>query len=50
MNLPVAHGVIGSYPPVEFPIAMTISEKGDVYMTTIGRGLIMLKKKLTYKV
>jgi sugar lactone lactonase YvrE len=44
-NLPVAYGITGSYPPVEFPSwAMTISSKGDIYITTADRGLIMLQK------
>jgi hypothetical protein len=44
MDLPVGYGVIGSYPALEFPIAMAISPKGNIYMPTTSRGLIMLKK------
>jgi sugar lactone lactonase YvrE len=43
-NLPVAVYVIGSYPPVELPTLMTISPKGDIYIPTADRGLIMLQK------
>ena len=43
-NLPVGYALLGSYPPVEFPLPMTISAKGDIYIPTSGRGLIMLQK------
>jgi sugar lactone lactonase YvrE len=43
-NLPVGYGTAGSYPAVEFPAAMTVSPKGDIYIPTADRGLIMLKK------
>jgi hypothetical protein len=43
-NLPVGYTVIGSYPVVEFPSSMTISSKGDIYIPTADRGLIMLQK------
>jgi hypothetical protein len=43
-NLPVGYGMAGSYPAVEFPTAMTVSPKGDIYIPTADRGLIMLKK------
>jgi len=44
-NLPVAYGLSGSYPAVEFAGAMTVSSKGDIYIPTADRGLIMLQKK-----
>ena len=43
-NLPVAYSSMGSYPTLEFPIAMAVSPKGDIYIPTMNRGLIMLKK------
>jgi sugar lactone lactonase YvrE len=43
-NLPVGYAFIGSYPPVGFAMAMAISPKGDIYIPTADRGLIMLKK------
>ncbi|MBU2551956.1 MAG: SMP-30/gluconolactonase/LRE family protein [Proteobacteria bacterium] len=44
VNLPVNYAVIGSYPPIEFPLPMDVDEKGNIYLTTSGRGLIQLKK------
>jgi len=44
-NLPVGYGTAGSYPAVEFPTAMTVGPKGDIYIPTADRGLIMLQKK-----
>jgi sugar lactone lactonase YvrE len=43
-NLSVLLYAIGSYPPVEFPSLMAISPKGDIYIPTADRGLIMLQK------
>jgi sugar lactone lactonase YvrE len=43
-NLPGRYGMAGSYPAVEFPTAMTVSPKGDIYIPTADRGLIMLQK------
>ena len=43
-NLPVGYGLVGSYPPVEFPLSMTVSSNGDIYLPTMDRGVIMLKK------
>jgi hypothetical protein len=43
-NLPVGYSLMGSYPTLEFPSAMTVSPKGDIYIPTADRGLIMLKK------
>jgi sugar lactone lactonase YvrE len=43
-NMPVTYGLTGSYPSVEFPLPMTVSAKGDIYLTTMNRGVIMLKK------
>lgn len=43
-NLPVGYGSAGSYPVVEFPLSMAIGPKGDIYIPTADRGLIMLQK------
>ncbi len=43
-NLPVAYAVLGSYPPVGFASPMGISPKGDIYVPTVNRGLLMLQK------
>jgi len=43
-KLDVANTLEGSYPPVELANAMTISSKGDIYIPTADRGLIMLQK------
>lgn len=43
-NLPIGYSLVGSYPPIEFPLPMTVSEKGDIYIATINRGVIMLQK------
>jgi sugar lactone lactonase YvrE len=43
-RLHVANTLEGSYPPVEFANAMTISSKGDIYIPTADRGLIELQK------
>ncbi len=45
LNLPVGYTVLGSYPPVEFSSPMTVSPKGNIYIPTANRGLIMLQKK-----
>ena len=37
--------VLGSYPGLEFPIPMTVNAKGNIYIPTADRGLIMLEKK-----
>jgi len=44
-KLHVADTLEGSYPPVELSIAMAIGPKGDIYIPTVDRGLIMLQKK-----
>ncbi len=44
LNLPVGYTVLGSYPPVEFSSPMTVSPKGNIYIPTANRGLIMLQK------
>ncbi len=44
-NLPVRYSVIGSYPCIELPWPMAINERGDIYLTTSERGMIMLKKQ-----
>jgi sugar lactone lactonase YvrE len=43
-DLPVGYGLAGSYPAVEFPLSMAIGPKGDIYIPTADRGLIMLQK------
>jgi len=43
-NLPVGYALVGSYPPVQFPLPMVVGEKGDIYMATMDRGVIVLKK------
>jgi hypothetical protein len=43
-NLPVGYGMAGSYPVVEFPLSMAIGPRGDIYIPTADRGLIMLQK------
>jgi len=44
-DLPVGYGSAGSYPGVEFPIPMTVNAKGNIYIPTAERGLIMLERK-----
>jgi sugar lactone lactonase YvrE len=43
-SLPVGYTVLGSYPAVEFSSPMTVSPKGNIYIPTADRGLIMLQK------
>jgi sugar lactone lactonase YvrE len=43
-NLPVSYGLAGSYPTVEFPVSMTVTERADIYLTTMNRGVIKLEK------
>jgi sugar lactone lactonase YvrE len=43
-NLPVGYAVIGSHPGVEFPLAMAVSERKDIYVATADRGVIILQK------
>ena len=43
-NLSPVGGSCGSYPVVEFPSAMAVGPKGDIYIPTFDRGLIMLQK------
>jgi hypothetical protein len=43
-NLPISYFLMGSYPPVEFPTAMTVNAKGDIYLTTVNRGIVILQK------
>jgi sugar lactone lactonase YvrE len=43
-NVPNGYFLMGSYPPVEFPAVMTVSAKGDIYLTTANRGVIKLEK------
>jgi sugar lactone lactonase YvrE len=44
-NIPVGYGSTGSYPALEFPLAMTVDGKGNIYIPTAERGLVMLEKK-----
>lgn len=44
-NIPVGYGSAGSYPALEFPLAMTVDLKGNIYIPTAERGLVMLEKK-----
>jgi hypothetical protein len=43
-NLPVRYSVIGSYPYMELPWPMAVNEQGDIYLTTMERGIILFKK------
>jgi len=43
-NLPIGFYLVGSYPPVESALPMSVSPRGDIYLTTMNRGIIMLKK------
>ena len=43
-DLPVGYSCIGSYPAIMFPSPMTVCDKGDIYLTTMDRGLIRLEK------
>lgn len=42
-NIPVGYGSAGSYPALEFPLAMTVDGKGNIYIPTAERGLVMLE-------
>ena len=44
-DLPVGYSVVGSYPPIEFPWPMAVTAKGEVYIATMNRGIIKLRKK-----
>ncbi|MGA3085424.1 MAG: hypothetical protein ABSE95_11600 [Thermodesulfobacteriota bacterium] len=44
-DLPVGYSTIGSYPGLEFPLPMTVNAKGNIYIPTVDRGLVMLEKK-----
>ncbi|MBI5552187.1 MAG: SMP-30/gluconolactonase/LRE family protein [Desulfobacterales bacterium] len=43
-HLPIAYGTVGSYPPVEFALPMTVDRQGNVWLTTAERGMLKLKK------
>lgn len=43
-NLPITYSIVGSYPSVEFPPSLDVDEKGNIYMATSERGVVMLKK------
>jgi sugar lactone lactonase YvrE len=44
-KVPVAYSTTGSYPPVQFPAPMYVSGTGDIYLPTVNRGVLMLKKR-----
>jgi sugar lactone lactonase YvrE len=41
-HLPVRYAMVGSYPPVEFPLPMGVGPQGEVYLGTADRGLLKL--------
>lgn len=43
-HLPIQYSTVGSYPPIEFPMPMTVARNGDIYLTTADRGLLRLKR------
>ena len=43
-RLPVRYSVIGTYPYMELPVPMSVNERGDVFLATKERGVIMLEK------
>jgi sugar lactone lactonase YvrE len=43
-HLPIAYATVGSYPPVEFALPMTVDRQGNVWLTTADRGMLKLKK------
>jgi len=43
-KVPVGYSTVGSYPPVEFPFPMYVSSKGDIYLCTMNRGTLKLKR------
>ena len=43
-ELPIGYLSSGSYPLVEWPLPMSVSAKGDVFLTTTGRGVVKLEK------
>lgn len=43
-HLPIAYATVGSYPPVEFALPMSVDPQGNVWLTTADRGLLKLKK------
>jgi sugar lactone lactonase YvrE len=43
-HLPIAYATVGSYPSVEFPLPMSVSAGGDIYLNTMNRGLLKFKK------
>jgi len=43
-KVPVGYSTVGSYPVVEFPFPMYVSSTSDIYLTTINRGALKLKK------
>ena len=44
-DLPVQYATVGSYPPVEFPLPMEVTDSGDIYLPTAKRGMLMLEKR-----
>jgi len=43
-DLPIRYSVVGSYPYMEMPLPMAVNERGDIYLATMERGVIMLEK------
>lgn len=43
-DLPVRYTLVGNNPAIGVPTAMVVSPKGDIYIPTEARGLIMLQK------
>lgn len=43
-KVPVAYSTTGSYPPVQFPSPMYVSGTGDIYLSTMNRGMLKLRK------
>jgi sugar lactone lactonase YvrE len=44
-KVPVFNGSVGSYPSVMFPLPMYVSSTGDIYLSTMNRGILMLRKR-----
>jgi sugar lactone lactonase YvrE len=47
-GLPVGITLIGNYPPVEWPYPMFVDKDGSIYLSTVGRGVVMLQKGEKY--
>ena len=44
VDLPVEYSTVGSYPSIEFPSPMFVSDNGDIYLTTTNRGILKLER------